>query len=267
MGKTDRRRDSVYHFSDLAIGCRRSRCYTSIAPPLKIGLTIMNQLLDTLRSRDFSLLVSLPRNDVELARAAVRAGAQGLKVHINVDHYASGTHFGSFQEERDNLLRILEVAAGVPVGIVPGGATFATEPEFAELARHGVDFFDAYPADTPAWALRQRHLGRMLAAFDGASVETIVALERVGMEMCEASIMNHADYGSPLTALDVARYAELTAALSGPVIVPSQKRLTPEDIPALREAGTKGVLIGAIVTGKDAATLEAATRAFRAALD
>src|SRR3712207_2114021 len=99
----------------------------------------MNRLLNTLRTQEFTLLVSLPRNDVQLAQAAVRGGAQGLKVHINVHHYASGTHFGSLKEERDNLERIMEAAGDIPVGIVPGGTPFATPDDFAALAQLGID--------------------------------------------------------------------------------------------------------------------------------
>ncbi|MDQ3813571.1 MAG: hypothetical protein M3347_06435, partial [Armatimonadota bacterium] len=105
----------------------------------------MNRLLQRLQNESFTLLVSLPRNDVRLAEAAIRGGAQGLKVHINVHHHASGTHFGTFEEERAHIARIVEAAGAAPVGIVPGGAPFATAAEFAELAKIGVDFFDAYP--------------------------------------------------------------------------------------------------------------------------
>ncbi|MBV9469627.1 MAG: hypothetical protein JOZ57_10335 [Abitibacteriaceae bacterium] len=223
----------------------------------------MNKLLNMLQTQDFTLMVSLPRNEVCLAQAALRGGAQGLKIHLNVHHFASDTHFGSLEEERANIIRILEVAGEVPVGVVPGGAPFATEPEFAELARMGVDFFDAYPAETPAWALTQNHLSSMLAAFEGASLTTMAALEHLGMEMCEASIVNHAAYGCALDTLDLAHYAELVQAINVPVIVPSQKLIVPEDIPALRRTGVKGLLIGAIVTGKEAASIEGATRAFQ----
>ena len=226
----------------------------------------MNKLLNRLRDAEFTLLVSLPRNDVRLAEAAIRGGAQGLKVHINVDHHASGTHFGSFSEERENLARIVEVAGDAPVGIVPGGTPFATPDEFVELAKIGIDFFDAYPGDAPTWTLSQTHLGRMLAAFETASGATMQALERLGMEMCEASIINQSQYGQLFSTLDLARYSELSENINVPFIVPSQKNIAPADVSALQQAGAKGVLIGAIVTGKEPESLEQATRAFRTSI-
>jgi hypothetical protein len=231
----------------------------------------MNQALTLLHESPFSIWVSLPANDVELARAAIRGGAQGLKVHINVAHFASGTRFGSFEEEKGNLARIVEIADGRPVGIVPGATNegehnFASEAEFEALAQLGIDFFDAYPADAPAWTLSQPHLDVMLAAPHGATLDEICALQSVGMVLCEASILAHESYGQPLNAADVARYRVLCDSLRVPVMVPSQKKVTPRDLPALQDAGARALLIGAIVTGRDAAGIEAATRSFSEAL-
>ncbi|HVF10567.1 MAG TPA: hypothetical protein VNA16_07185, partial [Abditibacteriaceae bacterium] len=73
-------------------------------------------------------------------------------------------------------------------------------------------------------------------------------------------------YGQLLSTLDLARYSELAQSIKVPFIVPSQKSIVPADVPALRQAGAKGVLIGAIVTGKEPESLEQATRAFRAVI-
>ena len=226
----------------------------------------MNQLLSRLQGHPWTLLVSLPQNDPQLARAAIKGGAQGLKVHLNVEHFASGTHFGTLAQERVALREILTISAdaGINVGVVPGaGGKFASVEDFEELAAMGVDYFDAYPADAPAWALTQNHLDIMLAAYQGADLDEFAHFEALGMKLCEASILPHEEYGKPLTALDLARYAHLHSKLRGPIIVPSQKKVVPADVPALRRTGVKGLLIGAIVTGRDAASVEAASRAFR----
>lgn len=209
--------------------------------------------------------MSLPKNDVELARAALSSGAQGLKVHINVEHFASGTRFGSLEEERDRLIEIVELARefDASVGVVPGaGGNFASRRDFEELANIGIDYFDAYPADAPAWVFEQENLDIMMAAFHGADLEEFVEFEHLGMTLCEASILPHEEYGKPLSALDLARYSNLASYLDVPIIVPSQKKVEPADIPALQKTGVKGLLIGAIVTGRDAASLERATRGF-----
>jgi hypothetical protein len=224
----------------------------------------MAKLLHQLQTEPFTLLVSLPRNDVKLAQAALQGGAKGLKIHINVEHFASGTKFGSFDEEHDNILKIVDVASDfdASVGIVPGGFPFATSEEFGELAALGIDYFDAYPADAPPWTMHQKDLDVMLAAFAGSSLAQMKMMQDLGMQMCEASILSHDEYGRDLSVYDIARYHELADALDVPIIVPSQKKIAPRDISCLKHAGAKALLIGAIVTGREAQSVESAVRAF-----
>lgn len=224
----------------------------------------MNQLLAQLENNAFTLLVSLPRNDASLAKAALQGGARGLKVHLNVHHAASGTHFGTFEEERDVLAEIARLARSysASVGVVPGGAPFASQDDFVGLAEIGIDYFDAYTADAPAWALAQSDLDVMLAAHHGASMPFLRSLEALGMQMCEASILPHEQYGRPLNISDVALYHEICQAVQTPVIVPTQKKIEPEEISVLQQAGVKALLIGAVVTGDQAYSIEDATRRF-----
>ncbi len=228
----------------------------------------MNLLYNQLTRNEWTLLASLPANDVRLARAALRGGAQGLKVHINVEHFASGTNFGSFEAEREKIAQIVDEAreVGANVGIVPGtSASFASPEDFVKLREIGVDYFDAYPFDCPAWAMLQRDLDVMVAAYYGMPQGELPLYETLGMTLCEASIMAHDSYGTPLNARDLASYSALCASTKAPVIVPSQKKLEPRDVSALRKTGARGVLLGAIVLGREAETIESALRAFRSA--
>ena len=75
-----------------------------------------------IESNSFTLVVSLPANDLDLARAALDAGAQAIKVHCNVWHRASGHTFGTYAENREFLRQLITLCGEVPVGLVPGGA-------------------------------------------------------------------------------------------------------------------------------------------------
>jgi len=228
-----------------------------------------------------ALIVSLPDNSVNLARAADAGGAQVLKVHINVHHDASGTHFGSLDEERPRLDAIRS-AVNLPIGIVPGvtlrqaqghpersrGVTAAPRRDEVEaLADMGFDFIDTFAHCFPSWLLGMERMTRVVAIDSTYTVKAAASLARVGMEILEAAVIPHAEYGQPLTAADLALYARLAAAAPTPIIVPSQRRLEPHDVARLAAIGINGIMIGAIVTGLAPSTLEAATRAFRAAVD
>lgn len=218
----------------------------------------------------FSLLVSLPRNDPKMARAALDAGADGLKAHIGLEHFASGLSTGSLDDEESALREICSLDA--PVGIVPGvGEGLATREEMLRLAEIGIDFFDLYATDMPAWMLRMQDCPvSVMVAFSATCrpwglVESVAGASRP--EMIEASIAEHDSYGGPLTAADISDYAEIAARARQPVIVPTQKAVRPEEVAVLRDAGVAALLIGAIVTGTDAGSITEATAKFRAALD
>ncbi len=211
------------------------------------------------------LIVSLPRNSPDLARAAAEAGADALKVHLNVRHDASGTHFGSFSEERGNLEEIL--AAGLPTGIVPGVAgSLPTPEEMDQLSEMGIDFFDLYAHDMPAWMIRLEGMTRTVAIDHAAPMEAISELAALGFEMVEAAIVPHEGYGEPLNASDFMAYRRVRKATTLPIIVPTQRAIEPEDISALVDIGLDAIMIGAIVTGRESDSLRSATERFASAL-
>ena len=212
------------------------------------------------------MIVSLPANDPALARAAAEGGADILKVHIRVHHAASGTQFGTLNEERDRLRAIIEAFPG-PVGIVAGAEETATPLEMAELARLGIDFFDLYAAHMPAWMWRVTGMGKAVALDSTYTIHQAIALENLGVDLIEAAIIPHAGYGKPLSVADLAAYRDLHDTVDLPIIVPTQRAIKPEEVTLLTgECGLQGLMIGAIVTGTTASEIESATRQYKQAL-
>ncbi|MEK7377186.1 MAG: hypothetical protein AABZ57_08535, partial [Candidatus Margulisiibacteriota bacterium] len=74
-------------------------------------------------------------------------------------------------------------------------------------------------------------------------------------------------YGQNLTVGDLQYYISLAISSALPVIVPTQRRIEPDEIPILADTGVKSIMIGAIVTGKTPGSIEEATRKFREAID
>ncbi|MBM3463855.1 MAG: hypothetical protein FJX76_17300, partial [Armatimonadetes bacterium] len=188
------------------------------------------RLLEALEDR-FAIMVSLPRNDVALARAAEEAGADAMKVHLNVHHHASGTHYGTWPQERDTILRIRD-AVGIPLGVVPGAEVIAEDHELAEMAAAGIDFWDCFLHHTPARLLRRSDMTCMMAVNFQFPLERAAHVPAVGARVIEASIVPSEEYGAPLNARDLVNYRELCAnAVPTPVMIPSQRKYTPQDVP------------------------------------
>lgn len=213
-----------------------------------------------------ALIMSLPANDPALARAAADGGADILKVHIRVQHAASGTYFGPLAEERERLQEIIDVFPG-PVGIVAGAEDAATPQEMAELARMGIDFFDLYISHMPAWMWRVKDMAKAVALENGYTIHQAIALENLGVDLIEAAIIPHEGYGKPLTLADLAAYRDLHDSVDVPIIVPTQRAIKLEEAAILTgECGIQGLMIGTIVTGKTAPDIERAVHAYKKAL-
>lgn len=210
-------------------------------------------------SRRGLLIVSLPRNDPELARAAVEGGADLLKVHVNVRHQASGTVFGSLRDEMDRLKAIL--ALGIPTGLVPGEEEMVSREEVHLLRDFA--FLDAYLTHLPLY-LYEAGVPVVPAIPHDYSMEALPFLHSLPGEWAEAALVPPEGYGQPPAAGDIVALARLGTLSGRRLIVPTQRRIGPEDLGRYFDLpAVWAVMIGAIVTGADAIGVGAATRAFR----
>lgn len=223
------------------------------------------KLLDTLKS-NFTLMVSLPKNDPALAEAAVKAGARCLKVHVNCHHYASDTHFHSWSKEKAVIQEILSVIGDVPLGIVTGEAEQPSQKELEEICDSGIDFWDLFCRYTPPEYMDLPNLGRMVAIDSSWEPWLVESLHALGVNVIESSIIPRDLYRTPLNLEDVARYRRLAQSSAMPILIPTQKDIRPHQVGSLKKAGAAGITIGAVVTGLEVQSLSEATAAFSEAI-
>lgn len=195
---------------------------------------------------DFPVLVSLGRHDIALARAAVDAGAFGIKFHLNAYHRATGTTFGSFAKEQPFIEQLAKL--GKPMLVMSGQEVQPSLAELEKLADFGVEGWNIYLKHVQPHLLDSR-LRPILALDSGSGEADLEAIRSVPGAMVEASITRFEDYGKPLDEMDLERLAEIVRRSERPTIAPSQKRFTPDDMPRLRAVGIGAVLVGAVVTG------------------
>ena len=109
----------------------------------------MNKLLDRLKNNKMCLIASIPENNYEIAKVAWEAGADAVKVHINVWHRASNNTFGTLEDNFEVFSKILKDCP-VPVGIVVGEDAFVAEDNVDKAIEMGFDFISLYGHHTPA---------------------------------------------------------------------------------------------------------------------
>ncbi len=226
----------------------------------------MDQFKQFLLEGRFPLVMSLPRNDPALAEAAWKNGADVVKVHVNVKHHASQTLFGTFEEERSAIEAMLSHAKG-PMGIVLGAEGAAAEQTLPLAVACGFDFLSLYGHHTAPRVLAADGISKMIAPDYTWADWEIEGLQAVGADILEASVMHPDSYGQPLSARELIRYQHLSRLSQLPIVVPTQRAIRPDEIASLRSCGVKSLMIGAVVTGKDAQSIGDAVAAFRRSID
>ncbi|MED1913917.1 hypothetical protein P4V64_01245 [Bacillus thuringiensis] len=227
----------------------------------------MNRFRQALEEKPFLLMVSLPQNDETLARAAMEEGADGLKMHINVYHRASGNRFGPLAEYTDFLQTIRSQFAG-PIGIVPGGSMEELNPEeIKQFDSLGIDFISIYGHHLPASLLKIEGVASTFAIDDQFDLNRLEAVKHFPMTALEASIIPGSEYGTRLTFADLLTYRYIVEKAGIPIIVPTQRKIVAEDMKALRETGVRVLLAGAMAIGRTEDEMRRSIHALRNAID
>lgn len=227
----------------------------------------MNRFRQVLEEKPFLLMVSLPQNDETLARAAMEEGADGLKMHINVYHRASGNRFGPLAEYTDFLQTIRSQFTG-PIGIVPGGSMEELNPEeIKQFDSLGIDFVSIYGHHLPASLLKNDGVASTFAIDDQFDLSRLEAVKHFPMTALEASIIPGSEYGTRLTFADLLTYRYIVEKAGIPIIVPTQRKIVAEDMEALRETGVRVLLAGAMAIGRTEDEMRRSIYALRNAID
>lgn len=224
---------------------------------------------EMLTDNRFSVIAALPRNDLALAEAALEGGAQAVKVHCNVWHRASGNMFGTFAENRTFLRELIALCGDVPVGLVPGGEdAYINEEERLELEEMGLSFFSSYAQYVPCHMMESTRLSSMIAIGTDYTQNTLDVVRASAIDVLECSIQPGENYGTSMNYADILRYSDIAAKTAKPCVVPTQRRIRPEEVRHLAAAGCKAIMIGAVVMGgARPEDVKRATAAFRAAAD
>ena len=226
---------------------------------------ISNDYPRMLQEKRMTLIMSLPVNDPDMCRAAFDAGADVVKCHVNLTHRASGNSFGTLSEMRPVLAEMLKERRG-PMGIVLGNDPEKVEQDLEAALTLPFSFYSLYAHHVPP-CLPGRGPALMAACDATYTMEEIEAMPGCGADILEASIVPGSEYGTRLTMRDLLRYSAIVRRVNVPVVVPTQRKILPEDVPALSRTGIRGLMIGAIVTGRDTDSVVRAIRAFRKAID
>ncbi len=220
----------------------------------------MPKLINLLDKNKMTLIAALPKNDPELAQAAIAGGADALQLHINVHG------FGSFKEEKENLQKVLSTSK-IPVGIVPGHKSHASEKEMGEIVKMGFDFFDMDVDTLPPFMLKLENISKVLALNSKFAIDKLTGLSEKGAEALDAAIIPSPGQGKNLVVGDLQNYISIVISAGIPVIIPTQRSIKTSEVAIIADTGAKGLLLTSVVTGTTAKHIQKAAQEFRVAVD
>lgn len=201
------------------------------------------------------IIVSLPENRMDLAQAAIDAGADALKFHINTLHRASDNVFKEIDDYIDIFKEVRQTFLG-PMGIVIGDEfEKVTRVSTSQLKELGFNYYSLNATDIGSKTLLQNDLGHTVAINHNFNFSQLPAIESFNIQAVELSIIRKEDYGKSLHFEDLLAYKSYRDHTRLPLIVPSQKRLVPEDLLLLRNIGIDSIMLGVVTLGKTAESI------------
>jgi hypothetical protein len=220
----------------------------------------MPKLVELLNKNKLSLIVALPKNDPQLAEAAIKGGADALQLQLNIKD------FGDFRSEKAALADILELA-DVPVGIMPGVKKHASQKEMQEMSKMGFDFFNMKMDNLPSYYPEIKGAHKVLGLGSRFTIDVVLGIGQYAADAIDAAIIPAGEFGRDLIVGDLQNYISIVISAGIPVIVPTQRAVRPSEAAIIADTGAKGLMLTPVVTGTTAKHIESNTREFRVAVD
>ena len=220
----------------------------------------MPKLVDLLNKNKMTLIAALPKNDPELAEAAIKGGADALQLHINFHD------IGDFKTEKENHSRILELSS-LPVGIFPGAKTHASQKEMEEMIKMGFDFFSIGIEHIPSFMSQIKGVSKILALGSRFTIDVVLGVGKYGADAVDAAIIPSAGYGKDLVVGDLQNYISIVISAGIPVIIPTQRSIRPSEVAIIADTGAKGLMLTPVVTGTTSKHIHERVQEFRMAVD
>jgi hypothetical protein len=196
-----------------------------------------------LGSVDFPIVASLPQNSLDFAAQAQAAGTDGIILNVDHDEASSPVHFGSFDLQEESIKDVLANVSS-PAGIFIGGAKPLTKENWERIVTNPFSFVGMYAHHMPLFVLQDNRIQKILAIGSGYILEQVKNLSEMdGVIALEAAIVPAQAKAYPFNALDLSTLAVISKLSSKPVLLRTQKKLSITDIPQIREAGIKGLVI------------------------
>lgn len=212
--------------------------------------------------RALTLLAVLPRNERDLAEAAVRAGADAVALRI----CGAGTELlketGDLSAEAAVIREIVsELRDRAIVGIVIGSNGNVSAEDIKSVGEVGADFVAAYPHLTPATFLELDETGRV-AIVDQQGGGAARGINDLSVQAVLLRTERPGDSPPFMTVLDVAMFRAAGDGIHRPIVVFPSWKVSPDDLEIVKNAGIEGIALVGPEPDATPETVEATIRPY-----
>ncbi len=206
------------------------------------------------QGKEYTVIASLPKNSTALAMSAVEGGADAVMLNIEGEEGSSPSHFGSY-DLHDAYINDVISTVSAPCGLFIGGARLLTEEYWERIMSSAFSFVEMYAHQMPTFVLSDQRVKKVTAISTGYILEQVRQLsEMEGVEAVDVATVPHQSRGAPFSVLDYATLGVIAKLSSKPVLLRTQKKLTPGDISNVLSLGIRGLVIDpCILSGTDEA--------------
>lgn len=202
-----------------------------------------------LAQKKFFLFGDLHVNSRDLAIACEEAGADSIIFHLNQE-VGGGFRFAGLEIEEDSIRDSMSVLK-VPLGITIGDTRELLENDWEVIADMGFAFVNMFAHQLPIFVWNDNRLEKIVSIGPGYILEQVRALSELdNVSAIVAALTPNQGIGLPFTILDGTTLRLITSLSSKPVLVPTQRKIRPQDIVPLTKMGCRGLLLTTTAYGE-----------------
>jgi hypothetical protein len=193
--------------------------------------------------KECSMIADLPRNSTALASQAEEAGVDALILNIDGEEGSRASQFGSY-DLHDTYINDVISTVSVPCGILIGGAKVLTEEYWERIMSSQFTFVEMFAHQMPLFVLGDDRVKKVAAIATGYILEQVKQISQMeGVAAIDVATVPNQARGSPFTVLDCATLGVVGALSSRPMLLRTQKRMTPSDVSRVLALGARGFVI------------------------
>ncbi|MBI3840693.1 MAG: hypothetical protein HY297_01855 [Thaumarchaeota archaeon] len=206
------------------------------------------------RSREYTIIASLPKNSTSLASQAEAAGVDAIMLNIDGEEGSAPSHFGSY-DLHDAYINDVISTVSVPCGLFMGGGRPLTQEYWERAMSSAFSFVEMYAHHMPTFVLEDTRVKKISAVATGYILEQVKQLSLMeGLEAIDVATVAAQARGTPFSVLDYATLGVISNISSKPLLLRTQKKVTRADIGRIIDLGVKGLIIDpCVLSGTDEA--------------